>query len=600
MHGARPSEYGIEIDMESKRSSNRIAYIYFSCVESLFVFFCKTEYELAKWGNIIWDEAYVGKTLLVSLVAGILLGSVSCRLILGIRQREKVLNRDKREKGTSGWLCKLSERRLFWGSLVLIVLSWLPTYLAYYPAICAYDFPVQLEQITKGEYIDHHPIAHTLLIRVFLRLGEGVFGKVNSGIALFAALQIFLLASVLAYGIVLLRRFRVGKGWIIGMQLVSMFYPFHWYLSISMTKDVWFTVFFLLQILALFRMLLEDRQDLRIRGGEWVLAGATVGMILFRNNGKYAMLVLLVIQLLMIWRGKRARKLWERIFLVSLSAFLMGNLLLSGLFAATHATQGDRREMLCVPTQQLARCMLYHGGKGILSEDDGTMDAEDVDMIDQFILSEGYRYYQADFADPVKRYVNTSAALRQAERFVKTYVHLFMQYPGDFINAVLALDAGYLYPEDETHAFVNQVDYAPGKGYVQTRWAESELEPIGFYKDSKWEWLHEHLEQWAEENAYLKVPVLKYLFVPGVFLWAYLLLAGVLLIDHKTRMLMPLSLVLGYDITLLLGPVVQLRYLYPIMVVLPFAALLACRWQGEMRTEEKNVEDMDQKIKEGK
>lgn len=260
---------------------------------------------------------------------------------------------------------------------------------------------------------------------------------------------------------------------------------------------------------------------------------------------------------------------------MSLAAFVLGTLLLSALFAATNATQGDRREMLSVPAQQLARCMIYHGGVGVLEEDDGSMEAEDAEMIDDFIVSRGYEEYQADFADPVKRHVNTSAALQQAGHFVKTYLHLLGKYPGEFINAVLALDAGYLYPGDVTHAYVNQVDYAPGKGYAQTRWAENELVPKGFYKDSKWEWLHAKLEQWAEDNAYLKIPLGKYLFVPGVFLWAYLLLAGVLLVYRRERGLMPLSLVMGYYITILLGPVVQLRYIYPVMLALPFVALFS-------------------------
>ncbi|MBR1930175.1 MAG: hypothetical protein IJ833_01695 [Lachnospiraceae bacterium] len=562
--------------MEHKPISKKVTYIYFSFVGVLFVFCCLTGRELARKGNLQWTTTYTVGTLLLSLAAGIVLGTVICKAVWLLTERQSgnlMSERDSKTQSRKGWIYRSSQGAFYACSLFLITLAWLPSYLAYYPAICAYDFPVQLAQISLHEYVDHHPIAHTLLIRLFMKLGERVLGSVNDGIACFAALQLLFLAAVLAYGMLLLKRFRVRTVWIVGMQLLSMLYPFHWYMSISITKDTIFTGFFLLQIFALLVLLLEERRESGWKRTDVLLFLSSVGMILFRNNGKYAMMVLLVIELLALWKGKSTRGLMGRLFIVSIAAFLMGNVLLAGLFRVTDARQGDRREMLSVPIQQLARCMLYHGGVGILPEDDGTMREEDADMIRRFLADESYRFYQADFADPVKRHVNTSAALGEAGGFIKTYLHLFAQYPGDYVNAVLLLDAGYLYPEDESHAYVNQVDYAPGKGYAQTRWAENEIAQYGFHKASKWEWLHERLEQWAEDNGHLKLPIVKYMLVPGTFLWAYLLLAGVFMIK-RVRMCLPLSLVLGYYITMLLGPVVQLRYIYPVMVMMPFLALL--------------------------
>nr|MDE6949933.1 hypothetical protein [Lachnospiraceae bacterium] len=69
---------------------------------------------------------------------------------------------------------------------------------------------------------------------------------------------------------------------------------------------------------------------------------------------------------------------------------------------------------------------------------------------------------------------------------------------------------------------------------------------------------------------YLQIPLFKYLFVPGVWIWLYLLLAGWYLINRRFAKCIPLALVFGYFLTLLLGPAVQLRYLYPVMAVFPF------------------------------
>ena len=98
---------------------------------------------------------------------------------------------------------------------------------------------------------------------------------------------------------------------------------------------------------------------------------------------------------------------------------------------------------------------------------------------------------------------------------------------------------------------------------------------MGIYKDSKWPALRERMEKWAGDNAYLNLPVLKYLFVPGIWIWLYLLLTGWLLIRRKFMECIPLTLVFGYFLTLLLGPTVQLRYLYPVIAAFPFLLFLS-------------------------
>ena len=138
------------------------------------------------------------------------------------------------------------------------------------------------------------------------------------------------------------------------------------------------------------------------------------------------------------------------------------------------------------------------------------------------------------------------------------------------INAALATNAGFLSPFDTTHADVNRVEGRAGLSYVQTRWEEDTLNDRGIYKDSKWPWLFEQLESWAENNSYLRTPVLKYLFVPGSYLWLYLALAAVLVIVDRKRFCLPLAIVAGYYGTMLFGPTVQMRYVYPVMLALPY------------------------------
>ncbi|MGN0401484.1 MAG: DUF6020 family protein [Acetatifactor sp.] len=540
--------------------------ILFAAVGSLFWFMTLTGRDLAASGNILWTMSYVLRTLLLSLVLGILTGGMLHRLFGWIARREsKEIVRKENALMTrlAGW----KAWQIWLLSGCLIALSWLPCYLAYYPGICAYDTPVQLEQIFEGAYNEHHPIAHTLLIAAAVSLGKNVFGDANTGIAIFILLQMLVLAGSMAGGVVFLARRHVSAGRLLVLQLLCMFYPFHKYMSISMTKDVLFTAFFLVQLLALLQCVSEGQG--KLKGYDFIFCGCSVGMQLFRNNGRYALLLLTGVLILALLFDRKGRSCWKKITLNCLAALVIGTLFLKALSGATHAVEGDKREMLSVPIQQLARCMIYHGGVGVLEEDSNTIDEQDKALINEFLLNESYRQYDPRISDPVKRHTNTYVVRYRTAEFVKTYLKLMRRYPGDFINAVLALDAGYLYPGDESHAGVNENKEFSGLGYVQTRWDEM-TENYGLYKDSKWEGLHEYLEKWADENAYLKIPVLKYFFMPGILLWAYLLLLLYMLMCRNYRGCIPLTLAFGYFATLFLGPVVQLRYLYPLMTAFPF------------------------------
>lgn len=574
---------------ETRILPRRKGYLLLCVLGCLFVFFVKTEKDLAATGNILWTAGYVGSTLVWSVILGCLLGTIAAWVVYRMAGHPACSESDADVPKLStvygrfaAWIQSRSGGQVLLGSLLLLLLAWLPVYLAYYPGICAYDAPVQTGQIMEHYYFDHHPIVHTLLLQGMLWLGSHIFGSINAGMAFYTAGQMLLLAGSMAYGMWVLHRRKAPAAAQMIVLLLGMFFPFHWYMSVSMTKDTVFSAFLLLQLVSLTDLLMEDRRSIRPGIRDLLFGIGTVGMILFRNNGKYAMIILLAFLFLMFCFGKKARKLWGRLFVVSTVAFGVGLFVLSAVFTSTHAEQGDKREMLSMPIQQLSRCMIYHGGVGVLPEDDGTMTEQDKALINDFILDEAYRDYDPGIADPVKRHTNTYVVRYRSGEFIKTYLHLLGSYPGDMVNAGLAVDAGFLSPFDTTHATVNQTGEEEGLGYVQTRWDEGVLNERGIYKDSKFPWLYEQLENWAENNGYLRIPVLKYIFVPGSYLWLYLGLAAVLIITDRKRFCLPIIIVGAYYGTMLLGPTVQMRYVYPVMQALPY--LMALFWKTESVT----------------
>lgn len=533
---------------------------------SLFVISQYIGWKLAREGNIRWTLWGTAILLAAGLAAGV-------GASLGIVALENRLSRQRAGTTGPGRRAKLpGPLRCFDLAAASMLLCWAAGYMAYYPGICAYDITIQMGQIVSGSYGTHHPLAHTLLVGLFVKLGSAL-GDINTGMALYTAFQMLCLAFAFAAGIAWLRSLGVRTVWIALTWVWCCLFPFHIYMSITATKDVLFSVFFLLQLICFCQLL--RRGENRLGWGRWDVGYllATLGMVLFRNNGMYALLVAAFFMAVGCVRCHAGRRLALRLVTGTLAGILAGAGGLSLLARSTGAVQGDKREMLSIPIQQMARAMLYHGGVGVLPEDDASMEERDRRLIDDFLLDEAYREYRPDIADPVKRHTYTYVVRYRTREFLDTYLRLLARYPGDYINAAFAVNMGYYYIWDESHAHINENGLERGLGYIQTRWVEQELADYGVYKDSKWEGLHEVMERYADGNVYLRVPVLRALMVPGVWLWIWLALAVYLWIHRKYLLMLPVGFIAGYYLTLVLGPAVQLRYLYPVMAVAPFMLL---------------------------
>ncbi len=548
-----------------KTDIKRKGFQWFSLIGILyfFCFFCCER--LAREGNILWDVKWTLGVVAGSLCFGIISGCVFCLLLLKLCRM-----REKRELKQSRWNCACNPRKAFVLSWIAIVLCWIPAWLAYYPGICSYDTSIQMGQIVGRSYNNHHPLAHTLLLGLFVDAGR-MFGSVTLGVGIHTLLQLVAFALVFAIVIFLLAKRKVRFGYLTTLTLFAGLFPVNWYMSVTTTKDVLFSGFVLLFFALCYAIL--EKKDASM-GWHLAFLASMIGLILFRNNGKYALLVVWFFSgfsMLRTW--KKGKKEYRLLFLDLTLGLLMGCLLMSGISKMLNAREGDKREMLSMPIQQLARTMIYHGGAGVLDADDNTMSETDKALVQEFLLYESYKNYRPEIADPVKGNTNTYVVRYRTADFIRTYLNLLIRYPGEFLNAVLAVNAGYLNPWDETHATINYNGVDVGLGYIQTRWTESELNAAGIFKESKWPVWREKLEWFAHENVYLDIPILRNLVAPGWYLWCYLLMAAWLLIQKRYKQLLPMGFVLGYYLTLFLGPTVQMRYLYPLMLALPFWAV---------------------------
>ncbi len=552
---------------------NKLSVAY-ACVSTIMFFLTFAIQRLSLEGNLEWSFLFISINLGISLICGILTGLLCAWLVQKsfVVPAKTVEGEEHNGKGFPYFYVGGI-------SFLLLLLAWLPLFLAYYPGICAYDSSIQLGQIASGAWNEHHPVIHTLFMGFCIRFGRNVLGSGTAGIACYTVLQSMLLAAVMSYSMVVLYKLlcksevKSKAVWSICgvLQFIYMFQPFHAYMAISVTKDTMFSIFSMLMIVALVSIVFLNKGAL---GLDYLWFGlGLIGSIWFRNNGRYAVMVLIAFLLfarsyLCITR-KKAGYYWK-MFLYTVICTVLSIVFLSSLHVKLNVTQGDRREMLSIPIQQLARTMLYHGGIGMLPEDDNTISVEDKQIINEFLLNESYKEYRQEISDPVKRHTNTYVVRHRSKEFIVTYVRLFLKHPQDYVNAFLGVNAGFLDIADRTHANINIAGEELGHGYIQTKWVEEAFAEQGIYKDSKFPGLYEKAEVWAGKNKYLDIPVIGYLLRPGIWFW---ICAGIMItaiIRKKYNVLLPMGYLAGYYLTMFFGPTVQMRYVFPVMLIIPF------------------------------
>ena len=81
----------------------------------------------------------------------------------------------------------------------------MPVFLANWPGNFIYDAKYQLSEVVHNSYKTHHPLIHTWLMGTAYKLGVE-WGNVSKGFQLYTLLQMLVLSSSFAYGLLYLRK----------------------------------------------------------------------------------------------------------------------------------------------------------------------------------------------------------------------------------------------------------------------------------------------------------------------------------------------------------------------------------------------------------
>ncbi|MCR5592136.1 MAG: DUF6020 family protein [Saccharofermentans sp.] len=430
------------------------------------------------------------------------------------------------------------------------MIVWIPAFCTLFPGTFGYDAPIQLMQwLGDLKLNDQHPITHTVMIGLLYDFGTKILGgSPNTGIAIYTVVQGLIVSASIAYGLLVLRRFGASAIEIILSFIWISFNPFIQSLTFSITKDILFGAFLSVFLFILWQCLWNGKWDKKT-----AVAFIVFGILtcLFRHQGVYFFAALLLFLIVAPKSSQRKKKSMTIAVVIVIATFEVFGFVCHTILGIK---PGDTREMLSVPIQQMAYvCKQKIEGQPINVTD------EQLSQVESFIPESGILAYQPDTADPVKTTFDTDA-------FTSNLLE----------NSVLYLKLGLKNPFEYSYVFRNMTE-----GYIDS----DEMEHMGFMLmntfDSFYnidihrspilfEQYYDFLVKDTLDSGYQRVPLMGILYKPSMCIWLLFLILGIIVYRRDYDLWLVTIPILLQFISLLLGPVALLRYLYPIMLLVPF------------------------------
>lgn len=426
---------------------------------------------------------------------------------------------------------------------------WLPALLAGYPGIFSYDSIFQLNQYMTGALQNNHPVLHTLYLGVCVQLGVQLFGSYSTGMLFYSVTQMLAMSAVFAY----VYRYMARRSAPALVQLTAIAFfalvPIQAMFAVSSTKDVLFSALFLLLVLFLLDMVRDPDSFFGSKKQMLRLGVTAFFMMALRHNGIYVLIILLPFLVIGL------RKHWKKVLCIFLGCMVLYSVY-SGPFLnlVIQSTPGDMREALSVPMQQLARTVVLKGDE---------LTDQELSQIYEIIPQEGVAGYNPRISDQVKLHFQTDVFKQDPGKYLKLWLKLGLRFPGVYVDSFVANNFGYWYPD---MAYPDPLAWHP---YLEFRESHEFRDFQNIYVETKAPLLKRAYQGIAYGTFHQRIPVISSFMNPAFSVWMMFLCMLFLLYLKKYKQLLPLMALFLLWGTLLLAPVVLLRYAYPIVLCLP-------------------------------
>ncbi len=530
----------------------------FSVIGALFILLCDSYFKINSWDKVF------GST--TAFVTSCFKGIGIATLIFFVYDIANRVNIERINVVSNGF-----DKKAFAKLTLIMIVCWVPYMIIMAPGGMGTDTRDQFAQILgNGEMswspgtvprepsdillTNHHPVAHTLLLGIFLKFGE-LIGSYFAGIELYCVLQSIVFAAALTYSVIKLQEYGMSKRLAKIVYLFFTLCPLFPLWGMTTFKDTPFAIMLLIVTLLLYDAFKMPEKFTKSK--YCLLALALFILMLVRNNSFYLVLILLPFAVIHFRKDKRFVLKIISVMLIPILLFKVG--FTGAAFKLAGVNEGSPREMLSIPFQQTARYIVEF-------EDEITPEEEqNIRKIlggGELTLSDIAERYVPDRSDKVKGTYNKYATTDDLINYFKTWFAQLAKHPACYVEAFLNMNFSWFCFEsnhDATYYNGNTDKTIPD--YLE-----------GLDNPEVLDGARSAVSQMM--NALDRIPIISCIFEFSFYTWCYVVIFLAMLMRKKyTELLVCLPIFANYAICFV-GPVAYMRYVIPMVVCIPFVIFI--------------------------
>lgn len=451
------------------------------------------------------------------------------------------------------------KRRDFFKLYVILLFFAFLGFLALYPGVYGYDAGYEIMQIQYEDVniTTHFSVVYSYVLYGFVNLGNMCFHSYTIGFAIYSFVQMCIMTFITTKICVFCYKIAGSKKMLVASTLFFCFFPLHIIMMVSSAQDTLFCGLLALLVIEAYNIVCES-DVFWSKGSNMIrFVGIMFLMFLLRNNGLYIMLVPMALTVFLV---KKYKIKTLALFCISITLFFVYK---GPILSRINVVEADTlREMSSIPCQQIARSYVYKND--VYTEEEKTT----LNNIFSYRQGELFEYYTINqcISDSVKVTIDEKYVKENITDVVKLYFNNLIEDPENYVEGFLFNSLGFWYPNKvypDTRMYHPYIEYdmLDAKKWNE-RYVEIErhsLNPI----------YNKLLSLVVEKNFFNRVPIISSVFSCGTYFLILFFSVVYIIRVRKLRLVYPLSILIGYYLTLLLSPVCIFRYCYAFVLCAP-------------------------------
>ena len=453
-------------------------------------------------------------------------------------------------------------------SIVLIIVSWVPIMVVYYPGVASGDTLDSLAQFLNIRELSwsakaielvnnkvllnkHHSVLFTVVFGLIFKLGSD-FSTYNFGMFLYVLLQTIILILTFSFLLYYMKKIQIPTIFRVFSLLFICFCPIISGYTIAAIKDTMGAILiviynlFLLQIVRNYEVVVKNKLYLI------VFMISILLILMIKSNSEFIIYSSYIALLIYYYKDRVKFKKLLLILCLPLFIFYCYDRILLGELDVTGT---NKKESYSIPYMQLAR--LANRNTDYIDDDDKVIINN---VLDYKAIKKDYN---PELADSVKNTYRLGITKYEEKRFWDVYFKYMFKYPKVYIAAFINSTYGYYFPEVGETMGIDEVDYRLNNKYFKIRNKE-------YFKDCM-------LSHRKIQEIFTKIPFFN-IFNHVAFYVYFLIFSAIYIIKNKNfKYLIPIISLIAVFISCLISPINgSFRYILAIVFCIPLIISIDC------------------------